>query len=149
LISLLASAGTGFLLALGVAVAGTDGFRTQLETQLRESGNADRLGSIDELVVVAQALAVMAVLWCLAACALAVFAFLGHGWARIMLAISAIGAAVLSLLAVISFPGFLVLTLVAGAVAVLLFRGDSARWYAVARRRPALPPPPRPPSGSW
>jgi hypothetical protein len=78
-----------------------------------------------------------------------VFAFLGHGWARIMLAISAIGAAVLSLLAVISFPGFLVLTLVAGAVAVLLLRGDSARWYAAARRRPALPPPPRPPSGSW
>ncbi|HET7277469.1 MAG TPA: hypothetical protein VFJ22_05270 [Dermatophilaceae bacterium] len=148
-ISLLASAGTGFLLALGVAVAGTDGFRTQLETQLRESGNADRLGSVDELVVVAQVLAVMAVLWCLSACALAVFAFLGHGWARIMLAVSAIVAAVLSLLAVISFQGFLVLTLAASGVAVLLFRGDSARWYAVARGRPAHPPPPRPPSGSW
>lgn len=149
MISLLASAGTGFLLALGVAVAGTDGFRTQLETQLRQSGNADRLGSIDELVVVAQVLAVLAVLWCLTACALTVFAFLGHGWARIMLAISAIVAAVMSLLAVISFPGFLVLTLAAGAVAVLLFRGDSARWYATARGRPAHPPPPRPPSGSW
>ena len=149
LISLFASAGTGFLLALGVAVAGTDGFRTQLETQLRESGNADRLGSIDELVVVAQVLAVMAVLWCLAACALAVFAFLGHGWARITLAVSAIVAAVLSLLAVISFPGFFVLTLAAGAAAVLLFRGDSARWYAAARGRPPQPPPVRPPSGSW
>jgi hypothetical protein len=147
-ISLVASAGTGLLLALGVAVAGTSGFRSQLETQLQQSGNADVLGSVDDLVVVAQALAVLAALWCLSACALAVFAFLGHGWARIMLAVSAIVAGVLSLLAVISFPGFLVLTLTATVVAVLLLRGDSARWYAAARGQ-SQHPPPGPPSGSW
>ena len=55
----------------------------------------------------------------------------------------------MSLLAVISFPGFLVLTLAATAVAVLLFRGDSGRWYAAARGRSQHPPPARPPSGSW
>ena len=48
-ISLLASAGTGLLLAIGVAVAGTSGFRSQLETQLHKSGNADVLGSVDDL----------------------------------------------------------------------------------------------------
>jgi hypothetical protein len=149
MISLVASAGTGLLLAIGVAVAGTSGFRSQLETQLQQSGNADVLGSVDDLVVVAQVLAVLAALWCLSACALAVFAFLGHGWARIMLAVSAIVAGVLSLLAVISFPGFLVLTLAATVVAVLLLRGDSGRWYAAARGQSQHPPPARPPSGSW
>ena len=107
MISLVASACTGLLLAVGVAVAGTSGFRSQLETQLQKSGNADVLGSVDDLVIVAQVLAVLAALWCLSACALAVFAFLGHGWSRIMLAVSAIVAGLLSLLAVISFPGFL------------------------------------------
>ena len=107
------------------------------------------LGSVDDLVVVAQVLAVLAALWCLSACALAVFAFLGHGWARIMLAVSAIVAGMLSLLAVISFPGFLVLTLAATVVAVLLLRGDSGRWYAAARGQSQHPPPARPPSGSW
>ena len=149
MISLVASAGTGLLLAIGVAVAGTSGFRSQLETQLQKSGNADVLGSVDDLVVVAQVLAVLAALWCLSACALAVFAFLGHGWARIMLAVSAIVAGMLSLLAVISFPGFLVLTLAATVVAVLLLRGDSGRWYAAARGQSQHPPPARPPSGSW
>ena len=148
-ISLLASAGTGLLLAIGVAVAGTSGFRSQLETQLHKSGNADVLGSVDDLVVVAQVLAVLAALWCLSACALAVFAFLGHGWARITLAVSAIVAGLLSLLAVISFPGFLVLTLAATVVAVLLLRSDSGRWYAAARGTSQHPPPARPPSGPW
>ena len=148
-IGLLASAGTGFLLAIGVAVAGTSGFRSQLETQLRQRGSSEVLGSVDALVVVAQVLAVLAVLWCLAACALAVLAFLGHGWARIALAVSAIVAAVLSLLAVLSFPGFLVLTIAASASAVLLLRGDSARWYAAARGSSRRPPAARPPSGSW
>src|SRR4029078_11824846 len=106
-----ASAGTGLLLALGIALAGTSGFRSQLETQLHESGNADMLGSVDDLVVMGQVLAVLAALCCLSACALAVFAFLGHGWARITLAVSAILAGLMSLLAVISFPGFLVVTL--------------------------------------
>ena len=65
---------------LEIAIAGTSGFRSQLETQLQESGNADVLGSVEDLVIVAQVLAVLAVLWCLSACALTVFAFLGHGF---------------------------------------------------------------------
>jgi hypothetical protein len=149
MISLFASAGTGLLLALGIALAGTSGFRSQLETQLRESGNTDMLGSVDDLVVVAQVLAVLAALWCLSACALAVLAFLGHGWARLTLAVSAILAGLMSLLAVISFPGFLVLTLTATVAAVLLLRADSSRWYAAARDQSQHRPPPRPPSGSW
>jgi len=149
MISLFASAGTGLLLALGIALAGTSGFRSQLETQLHESGNADMLGSVDDLVVVAQVLAVLAALWCLSACALAVFAFLGHGWARIALAVSAILAGLMSLLAVISFPGFLVLTLATTVAAVLLLRSDSSRWYAAARGQSQHRPPARPPSGSW
>ena len=147
-ISWIASAGTGLLLALGVAVAGSKGFRDQLETELAKSGNAGRV-SIDDLVVVAQVMAVLVVLWCLTACAVAVFAFLGQGWARITLAISAILAAVLSVLAVLAFPGFLVLTLAATAVAVLLFRPETARWYDAVRHRSHRPPPVQPPSGTW
>ncbi len=148
-ISWVASAGTGLLLAIGVAFAGGEGFRSQLESELAKSGNADRLGSVDDLVVVAQVMAVLVVVWCLTACAVAVFAFLGQGWARITLAVSAIVAAVLSVLAVLSFPGFLVLTLAATAVAVLLLRPETGRWYDAVRHRSQRPPPVQPPSGTW
>ncbi len=147
-ISWVASAGTGLLLAIGVAFAGSKGFRDQLETELAKRGNAGQI-SIDDLVVVAQVLAVLVVVWCLATCAVAVFAFLGQGWARITLAVSAIIAAVLSVLAVLSFPGFLVLTLAATAVAVLLLRPETARWYDAVRHRSQRPPPVQPPSGTW
>ena len=55
----------------------------------------------------------------------------------------------MSLLAVISFPGFLVLTLATTVAAVLLLRSDSSRWYASARGQSQHRPPARPPSGSW
>jgi hypothetical protein len=147
-ISWVASAGTGLLLAIGVAFAGSKGFRDRLETELAKSDSASGV-SIDDLVVVAQVMAVLVVVWCLATCAVAVFAFLGQGWARITLAISAIIAAVLSVLAVLSFPGFLVLTLAATAVAVLLFRPETGRWYDAVRHRSQRPPPVQPPSGTW
>lgn len=148
-ISWVASAATGLLLVLGVVVANSSGFRKQLVDQIEKSGNQPANVSIDDLVVVAQVMAVLAAVWCLAACAVAVFAFLGHGWARITLAVSAVAAAVTSVLGVVAFPGFLLITAAAVSVAVLLFRGDVSRWYEGERRRTRQGPPVRPPSGSW
>jgi hypothetical protein len=68
--------------------------------------------------------------WSLAAAALAVFVFLGHGWARVLLIASAIGAALLTLLMVVAAPVVLLLTLPTVATVVLLSRAPVRAWFA-------------------
>ncbi len=77
---------------------------------------------------------VLCVVWSLAAIALAVLTVRGSNGARIALVVSAIGAALVSLVAVLAvFP--VVVTCACIAVAVLLLRGDAAAWFA-GRKQP-------------
>ncbi|GAB3856697.1 hypothetical protein GCM10028801_14090 [Nocardioides maradonensis] len=67
-------------------------------------------------------------LWCLAAIVLALFAWAGRGWARILLAVSAIGAGVCALVGALGSPILLVLAAACGVSAVLLLRPESSAW---------------------
>ncbi|GAB4011328.1 hypothetical protein [Nocardioides ultimimeridianus] len=67
-------------------------------------------------------------LWCLLAMALAALAWFGHGWARIMLAVSAIGAGVCALIGAIAFLPLLLVAVGCLVSTIQLLRSDAARW---------------------
>lgn len=67
-------------------------------------------------------------LWCLVAMALAVAAYHGRSWARILLAVSGIAAAICALLGSGAFPPLLVVVVGSVVATVQLLRSDSARW---------------------
>ncbi|HJQ07636.1 MAG TPA: hypothetical protein VJ872_19450 [Nocardioides sp.] len=67
-------------------------------------------------------------LWCLAAMVLAVLTWFGHGWARILLAISAIGAGVCALIGALAFLPLLLVAAGCGMSAFQLLRGEAAGW---------------------
>lgn len=78
-------------------------------------------------------LLVVFAVWAVVAIGLALLTLRGSNGARITLVVSAIGAALASLLGVlVVFP--LVLTGACVAVAVLLMRGETATWFAVRKR---------------
>jgi hypothetical protein len=81
--------------------------------------------------------------WALVACVLAFLVGRGHEWARILLAISAGGAALVSLLAI---PVSLLHLAACAVVLGLLFSSAANAWF---RRGRPLPPgrPPGPPPG--
>ena len=75
---------------------------------------------------------VLCVAWSIAAIALAVLTVRGSNGARITLVVSAIGAALVSLVAALAiFP--IVVTCACVAVAVLLLRSDAAAWFAARK----------------
>ncbi|MGI9157094.1 MAG: hypothetical protein ACR2FG_10715 [Marmoricola sp.] len=142
-------AGAGFAALMMVATL----FALQSQTLLDELRN--RIASdaklsrvdmtFDELVLTTRVVAVLMLLWALGAVVLAGFAFRRQAWARIALTVSAGAAAILGLMASITFPGFLVVSVAAVAAVILLFHRDSSRWYAGARaERPVQPPPTQP-----
>ena len=151
LVTWVASGLSAMLMVVSIVAASSEGFRRRLAIEVARNDSMRQLNlSLDSLVVFAQVLAGLAAVWCLASCAVAVFAFLGQTWARVTLVISAAGAALVSIVAGISFPGFLLVTAAAVAVVVLLLRGDSGRWYdSVRRRRGPASQPARPPGGTW
>ena len=75
------------------------------------------------------------VAWSLAACVLAFFAWRRHSWARILLAVSAVGAVVLGAFAI---PVSIVHMIACAVAAGLLLGGNSNRWFA---RRTLMPGP--------
>lgn len=77
------------------------------------------------------------ILWCVAAAVLAVLAWAGQGWARIVLAVSGVGAALLALLLALSYPPVLVLVLSIGLGVRMLLRPEVAAWYRL-RRTPGI-----------
>jgi hypothetical protein len=91
---------------------------------------ADAGLTADQLRTWSLALAAVFGTWSLAAAALAVFVFLGHGWARVLLIASAVGAALLTLLMVVAAPVVLLLTLPTVATVVLLSRAPVGAWFA-------------------
>ncbi|MEV4999927.1 hypothetical protein [Nocardioides sp. LML1-1-1.1] len=77
------------------------------------------------------------VLWCVAAAVLAALAWVGQGWARIVLAVSGVGAALLALLLALSYPPVLVLVVSIGLGVRMLLRPEVAAWYRL-RRTPGI-----------
>lgn len=69
------------------------------------------------------------IVWSLAAIVLAGVAFVGHNWARILLAISAAVAGLLSIVMAIAAPPMVVLVLVFAASTWLLLRPEVSAWY--------------------
>ena len=69
-------------------------------------------------------------LWALAAAALAVLVFLGRGWARYVLIVSSVLAALLTLVMVIAAPVLLLVTVAGVATAILLTRPAVGAWFA-------------------
>ena len=91
---------------------------------------ADAGLTADQLRTWSLGLAAVFGVWSLVAAMLAVFACLGHGWARVLLVVSAVAAALLTLLMVVAAPVVLLLTLPTVATVVLLTRPTVNAWYA-------------------
>jgi hypothetical protein len=101
--------------------------------------------TFDQLVMAVRVAVVLVMLWAVAAMVVAVFAFRGQSWARIVLAVSAVAAALLGLLCGITFPGFFLVSVAAVASVALLFNKESSLWYAGPRDQGPPPPPPAQP----
>lgn len=113
--------------AIAVAVSKDDMVR-EIEKALREQGTAPDVDA-NAIYSAAMIVCVLLALWCLIACLLAVFAMRRSNIARILLVISAVIVALLSLLGITS--GVSAIWLVAClAVVVLLFTGGAGDWYA-------------------
>ncbi|RYP86667.1 hypothetical protein EKO23_08320 [Nocardioides guangzhouensis] len=91
---------------------------------------ADSGLTVDQLRTWSLALAAVFGAWSLAAAGLALIAFLGHGWARVLLIASAVVTALLTLLMVVAAPVVLLLTLPTVATVVLLTRPPVNAWFA-------------------
>lgn len=105
-----------------------DSFRETYE----ESARADDLAFSDFRRAVLVAGSAFAA-WSLGAILVAVFAFLGRNWARVVLIASAAAAALVSLLFAAQFFPLLIVALGCGTVVVLLIRPSVVAWYV---RRP-------------
>ncbi|MEI5674234.1 MULTISPECIES: hypothetical protein [unclassified Nocardioides] len=127
------------LLYAGLAVATlvarddmVDAIEDELSSSQRESLSGDDLATFVTVVFVIFAV------WCLIAVLLGIFSMRRSNVARILLVVSSVMTALISLLAITS--GVSALTLIAGvAVVVLLFTGGANDWYARRGRQPALP----------
>lgn len=108
--------------------------RIATTTQFQDSGLSQ--GMIQPVLWIAVAFYVG---WSLAACVLAFFAWRRQSWARILLAVSAVGVVVLGAFAL---PVSIVHMAACAVTAGLLLGGASNRWYA--RRQPPSGPPPGP-----
>lgn len=90
-----------------------------------------------DVVAMFWVIAVGLILWCVGAAVLAGLAYVGQDWARIVLAISGVGAAVLALLVALSYPPVLVVVLSIGFSVRMLLRPEVGAWYRM-RRMPGL-----------
>ncbi|MCL2543252.1 MAG: hypothetical protein FWE71_12450 [Nocardioidaceae bacterium] len=133
----------GSLVAALFAVAGLFWLDTSSAHHYLSTGlDQDRrlLGSLANGVTVAQlraemaGLLVLVLLWCVAAMVVAGFAFLGHTWARITLAVSAIAAGVGSVVIALTFPPIVLVAVCCAVAARQLFRADVAAWRGSRRR---------------
>jgi presenilin-like A22 family membrane protease len=132
-------AGLSFLLYAVVAlltVVARDDMIDAIEDELT-ADQRDQLGA-DQLATVLTVIVVVFAVWCLIAVFLGIFAMRRSNVARILLVISAVMTALISLLGITS--GVSVVTL-AGAVAVivLLFTGGANDWFSRRRQQPELP----------
>ena len=129
-------------LGLGMVVLATS--RAEFEARLQERVDADaQLRSLGltatELMPFVWTVCVGSVIWSLVAVVIAYLAFRGVGWARIVLAVSASGAALVSLIGILGIlPIFTLVPSV--ATVVLLFTRSANAWYSRTTRAAAPPP---------
>jgi hypothetical protein len=114
------------LLLAAVLATGGDAFVEQFD----EAAQGSNLTlSSDEVLAVGWAITGLFLIWSLASAVLAAFAFRRSNVARILLVVSAVMTALLSLVMVLS--GISLVTLVLSvATTVLLFTGGANEWYA-------------------
>ena len=120
----------GFI-TLAMLVAKDDVTR-EIDQAIRDSNSATDFSAEDAYGFVVGLLLVVTI-WCLVACILAVFVLRRSNVARILLIISAIVSALLSLLGIQSLVSAVPL-LASVAVVVLLFTGGAGAWFAGRRR---------------
>lgn len=89
---------------------------------------ADQLSEQDVVIVIYAMLGAF-VVWCLVAAGLAALAYAGRNWARITLIVSAVGAALLTVVMAIGAPPVLLVLLLLGASIRLLLRPEVSAWY--------------------
>jgi len=134
-----------------LAAADSDTFRDELQSQLDSDAQLRGLDvSVDQLLGFVIVVCALMAVWAVGAAIVAIFAWRRHSWARIMLVISAAGAAIFSLIAILGIVP--VATLIpAVATIFLLFTKSANAWYAgrpAGQQRPTAPPPPRQ-GGPW
>ena len=120
----------GFI-TLAMLIAKDDVTR-EIDKAIRDSNSTTNFSAEDAYGFVVGILLVVTV-WCLIACVLAVFVMRRSNAARILLVISAVVAALLSLLGIQSLVSAVPL-LGAIAVVVLLFTGGANAWFGGRRR---------------
>ncbi|HSV37854.1 MAG TPA: hypothetical protein VLI04_03765 [Nocardioidaceae bacterium] len=144
---------TGLVMALIALFAVVDQatFKEELQKQLDSDAQLRSLDvSVDQLLGFVIVICAAVALWALAAAVVAIFAWRRQPWARIMLVISASGAALFSLVAILGILP--ILTLVPSIATVfLLFSKSSNAWYAGRPATPQQPKPQTPPkqNGPW
>jgi len=116
------------VLLYGGMLAMLAGVRDQLLSAVQQDDGVSRLNmSGDDLVRVLWVAGVVIVFWCLSSMVLAVLAYRGQNWARVLLAVSAAFAGLFSLAA---FPVGLLVTVAAGVTVALLLVPASNDWFA-------------------
>lgn len=111
---------------------------------LRDNPDLPRSGmSTQDLLSILWVACAVGIVWSLAAMVLAFFTLRRHGWARIMLVVSSVMAALVGLLGLL--PGW-VLSAAAVATVVMLFSGGANQWFSGRGDRPQGPPAPAPPT---
>ena len=129
-----------FMLILG---SGGDSFVEEFDKAARES---DVSLTSDQILTVGWVIAATLLLWSLISMVVAIFAVRRSNGARWTLVVSAIMAALFSLLAILSILSAVTLIL-AVATAIMLFTGGANEWYA--RRSASSGQPPQPPYGGY
>ncbi len=129
---------SGLTLALGLI--GLIGLTAARDDFAEEINRTSGLEDIDPDAAFAAAFAVLVVflVWCLAAMILAVLAMRRSSVARILLIISAVMTALVSLLAIASLISAVTM-IGAITVTVLLLTGGAGQWYAGKGQPPVLP----------
>lgn len=118
-------AGGLMLVSLAVAVGG-DELWTEFE---RQQGPIEDFGvSRSQLETAVYALTAVAVPWAVAAAAIAVVAFLGRRWARVVLTVSSAVAGLLLMVMTVANPLLVVLVVACAVTVWLLLRPDVTAW---------------------
>ncbi len=140
-----ASLTTGLMAVVLVLLAGSQAkFEERVQREIDGDATLRDLGvTADQLMTYVWATCIVLLLWSVAAVVIAVFAYRRANWARILLAVSALGAAVVSLLGILTVVA--IGTLIPAVVVVFLLFGRSASaWYGRRPQHPTAPysPPP-------
>lgn len=119
------------LIGLLMGIAGLIGARQEILAEVTRNPDLAQFDySADQLMAVIWVMMTILIVWTISALVLAWLAFRRSGWARIALVVSSVMAALFTVLPALNAPVLLLVTLAAGATAVLLFVGGANEWYS-------------------